>query len=209
MSEVFFLGTIRNWSLGEPPRLELVSQVQHNAAAQSISNLMGKAFRMTVHLGAKDQEVCSLTAWLPTIQTCVTKFKEATKVKIDVDPKDKVPLQLLLAMDGELLRFVFTPGDVQRGRIGKKANEKERSPFGAFWHELDKCGFHNQKDVRRWVGYTGQDQEEAKDAVRGFFGVERRSYQLSPELLIGTMEEAGGLNDAIELAEKARKKVGL
>ncbi len=209
MSEgIFFLGKIRNWSLGEPPRIEVVSQVQHNAVAQSVSNLMGKVLCVTVHQGARDQEVCSITATLPPIQSCVTKFGDATKVKLDIDPADKRALQMLLALDEEVLRFVFTPGGEQRGRIGKQPKEKSApSPFGAFWKELDARGFHNQPDVRRWVGYAGSNEDEAKDAVRGFFGVERRSYQLSPELLLGTMEEIGGLNGAIDMVKKARDKV--
>ena len=73
----------------------------------------------------------------------------------------------------------------------------------------DAWGSSRKKRSGHRSARCGADETEAKDAVRGFFGVERRSYQLSPELLIGTMEEAGGLNDAIELAEKARKKVGL
>jgi hypothetical protein len=133
------------------------------------------------------------------------------KVTFDIQPELYALLQHRLP-EGVTLKGIFWVDDVPMDPLNnsqdkKEKKQKEVTPFGAFWHELDARTFHNRTDVRARTEYQGRNDEEAKDAVRGIFGVERRSYSISPELLIGTMEEAGGLNGAVEVARATWDKV--
>ena len=79
----------------------------------------GYAFSLRLEFSSENITIKPLAAaeisqeWLP---------KKETKLEI---PTETLP------------RFVFTPGDVQRGRMGKQPKEKGRSPFGALRRRRD------------------------------------------------------------------------
>lgn len=89
----------------------------------------------------------------------------------------------------------------------REPKPKQATPFGQFWYELDRSGFHNRLAVRAWLDYDGIDEGEAKRRLREKLGVEHRSTEASPERLIAAMRAAGGLDGAITAAEAAKAKV--
>jgi hypothetical protein len=67
--------------------------------------------------------------------------------------------------------------------------KKEPTPYGQFWRDLDKAGFHNRPDVRQWINYDGSDEAEAKERMRILLEVDKRSLQASPERLLATLRK--------------------
>lgn len=80
------------------------------------------------------------------------------------------------------------------------------SPYGAFWRELDRTGFHNRPDVRRWLDYDGMDEAEAKRLIREALGVTHRSTEASPEILIAALRKYDNSWAAISTVETAQRK---
>lgn len=81
------------------------------------------------------------------------------------------------------------------------------TPYGAFWRELDKAGFHNRPDVRRLTGYHGADDAAAKVALRDWLGVGKRSLYASPEALIELLDGEGA-TDARVMAHRVAQSLG-
>lgn len=209
MSDVQFYGTLDRWTLGEPPRLEIVSRPDGNSVAQSLALLKQRILSVSIHEGAKDDEFCALTATLPLIASSVGKAGKGTRVKLDIDPRELTTLLRLLALGDKALRFVFR--DSGAGAIKREPKPaKQPTPHGRFWRELDRSGFHNRPDVRAWLSSEGLNEPDAKDAIRRWFAVESRAKEISPQLLIRGMQSVGGrldLSGAITMVENAKAKV--
>lgn len=188
MSEVSFYGTVDKWTLGEPPRLEIVSRTRDNAVAQSLALLRQRILSVSVYEGAKDDEFCTLTATLPQIQSSVAKSGDGTRVKLDVDPAQLPIILRLLAIADKALRFAFADEGTVPGKVKREPKPpKQPTPYGKFWQEMDKSGFHNRPDVRQWIDYYEADEAEAKELIRRMLGVEKRSLEASPEMLVAAM----------------------
>lgn len=204
---VAFRGTLHHWTLGEPPRLELVCYPTDNAVAQSIALLKGREIRLAIFF--KDERICTLAAALPPISTVVGKFGKSTKVKLDVYPDDMPSFlsAIRLADSDGTMRFEFAPGDSLPEKPKREAKAKEPTPYGAFWQKLDAKGFHNSSDIRRLTGYRGNDSDEAKAALRRWLNVEARSVQISPENLIDLLD-SGGADRGRLLAWRVAQSLG-
>lgn len=63
----------------------------------------------------------------------------------------------------------------------RQSKAKEPTPYGAFWQQMDKAGFHNRPDVRRWIGYSGLDERDAKQCLRRIFNAQSRATDISPD----------------------------
>lgn len=187
MSEpVAFRGTLHHWTLGEPPRLELICVPTDNPIAQSVALLKGRELSLAIYW--KDDRVCTLPAALPPISTVVGKCGKATKVKLDVYPADMLSFlsAIRLADADGMMRFEFSPGDSLPEKQKRKAEPKEPTPYGKFWEAMDKAGFHNRPDVRQWLSYFGAltTEEDAKQAMRDQFQTRSRSIISPDELLV-------------------------
>lgn len=91
----------------------------------------------------------------------------------------------------------------------REAKAKEPTPYGQFWREMDKRGFHNRHDVRTWLGAHDMMEAHAKDRLRQLFNAKSRATDVSPESLrewLSRMPESDGAITMVErLAVEANK----
>lgn len=204
MSEpVAFRGSLHHWTLGEPPRLELICVPTDNAIAQTISLLKGRALALTIFF--KDERICTLPAALPPISTVVGKCGKATKVKLDVYPTDMHAfLGAIRSAERDIpMRFEFAPGETLPAKEKREPKPpKEPTPYGAFWRELDKMGFHNRHDVRGWLGAHDLMEAQAKERLREVFRAKSRATDISPQTLREWLARMPGSDSAITMIEK-------
>lgn len=205
---VAFRGTLHHWTLGEPPRLELVCYPTDNAVAQSIALLKGREIRLAIFF--KDERICTLAAALPPISTVVGKFGKSTKVKLDVYPDDMPSFlsAIRLADSDGTMRFEFAPGGSLPEKSKREAKTKEPTPYGRFWQAMDRAGFHNRPDVRAWLSYFGEikSDDEAKQALRDQFQTSSRS-NISPDELLAALKKFD-LAEAMAFVEKVNQRNG-
>jgi len=207
---ISFRGYLHHWTLGEPPRLELVSLQSDNAVALSIALLKGRELSLAIYW--KEELVCTIAAALPPISTVIGKFSKCTKIKLDVYPQDMASFlgAIRLSENDGMMRFQIAPGGTLPEKSKREAKPKEpTSPNGRLWHALDSAGFHNRRDVREWLAVSVTDsEEEAKQAIRTFFDVESRR-DVSDESLLDALREYG-ITDAMTFVENviARKPRG-
>lgn len=83
----------------------------------------------------------------------------------------------------------------------------EPTPYGRFWQELDKTGFHNRPDIRQWLDYYDADESAAKDRMREQLSVTKRSLEASPEVLIMALRKCDNMHSAITAVRQAWAKV--
>jgi hypothetical protein len=83
---------------------------------------------------------------------------------------------------------------------------KQPAPYGQFWRELDRSGFHNRPDIRQWIDYDGMDEGEAKERIRQVLGVGKRSMEASPEVLIAALRKYDNSWGAITAVEQAKRR---
>lgn len=206
MSEpVAFRGSLHHWTLGEPPRLELICVPTDNAIAQTISLLKGRALALTIFF--KDERICTLPAALPPISTVVGKCGKATKVKLDVYPTDMHAfLGAIRSAESDIpMRFEFAPGETLPAKEKREPKPpKEPTPYGAFWREMDRLGFHNRPDVRAWLSVLWHDLEP-KQAIRNQFQATSRASGISPDELLSVLRKFE-MADAVSFVENIKAK---
>ena len=200
---ISFRGALHHWTLGEPPRLELVCVPSDNAIAQSIALLKGRELSLAIHY--KDDKVCTLSAALPPISTVVGKFGKATKVKLDVYPNDMPSfLSAIRLADGDgMMRFEFLPGAPQSEKPKREAKPaKEPTPYGKFWQEMDKAGFHNRHDVRTWINAHDLMEAATKERMRKAWRVTSRANEMSPDDVVAWLMDQPESHGAITMVRK-------
>ena len=80
------------------------------------------------------------------------------------------------------------------------------TPYGAFWRELDKAGFHNRHDVRTWLGAHDLMEAQAKDRLRQAFSAQSRATDISPQSLREWLARMPDSDGAIAMIEKLAKQ---
>lgn len=206
MSEpISFRGYLHHWTLGEPPRLELVSLQADNAVALSIALLKGRELSLAIYW--KEELVCTVAAALPPISTVIGKFSKCTKIKLDVYPRDMASFlgAIRLSENDGMMRFEVAPGGTLPEKPKREPKpSKEPTPYGAFWHEMDRLGFHNRPDVRAWLSVLWHDLEP-KQAIRNQFQATSRASGISPDELLSVLRKFE-MADAVSFVENIKAK---
>ncbi len=113
---------------------------------------------------------------------------------LDTMPKDA---------DGEMVIWWTTRGEA----VGKERTPKplkKPTPYGAFWHEMDKSGFHNRPDVRAWLSVLWNDLDP-KQAIRNQFQTTSRASGISPDELLSVLRKFE-MADAVSFVENIKAK---
>lgn len=188
---------------GDACRIELwsLSSVQDRAEAVKLIGFRQKNLCLRFYLGGKSETlICEFLASIAALQSALRFTKEYAAVKFDVAETEVVEAAKLIGYDDKAMRLMI---EVEGDKRQPKA--KESTPYGAFWQALDKAGFHNRPDVRRWIECRADESEwEAKERLRYALGVKKRSMEASPELLLKWLNKAEFMDGAISFVETLR-----
>lgn len=164
---------------GDACRIELwsLSSVQDRAEAVKLIGFRQKNLHLRFYLGGKSETlICEFLASIAALQSALRFTKEYAAVKFDVAETEVVEAAKLIGYDDKAMRLVVeVEGEKRQPKV------KEPTPYGAFWQALDKAGFHNRPDVRRWIGYSGLDERDAKQRLRQIFNAQSRATDISPD----------------------------
>ncbi len=215
---IHFTGHLRDWSLGEPPRIEIVSRptAADNGVARSLSLLLQKILRVTVYAAPtdptadaeSDEALCSFQATLPPIMTNVSRCGKSTLVKLDVSALERKTLIRLTAAEDQLLRFEIQEDGAQAVKPKReKKPETAKGEHRAFWHYVMSKGFAARLDIRDWLwAETATDAAKALHARFSPDDPQRSLSFVSAETLKAVLKEQQLIN-ALLFVEQCEREL--
>lgn len=181
-------------------RIEIWSKPIQADFAQAVQ-LVGwtrKILRLSFFMPKDDTAWVEFAASIAPLNSAIRFTKDSrVKVKFDVPQTEKLSAARLAGMANSAFRLeVAMQGEKQTGK------PKEATPYGAFWRELDKRGFHNRQDVRTWLGAHDLMEAQAKERLRQLFNAKSRGTDISPESLREWLSRMPDSDSAITMVER-------
>jgi hypothetical protein len=188
-------------------RIEIWSKPIQADFAQA-AQLVGwtrKVLRLSFFMPKDETAWVEFAASVAPLNSAIRFTKDSrVKVKFDVPQTEKLSAARLAGMADRVFRLeVAMQGEKQSSKL-----TKQPTPYGAFWQEMDKRGFHNRPDVRRWIECASDEGEsESKARLRLALGVERRSHEASPESLLEWLGSASFMDGAITFVQDVLRSI--